>query len=195
MIESIDVNKIESNWNTFEKLCGKLPDENLNDLLNNFAERLIMCPASPRLDQYGAFPGGLIQHSLDVAGTMRKLSQAHQFDLPVESVLKVGLLHDIGKIGDLDNDLFVEQDSEWHREKLGQMYKYNENIQKMSVSHRTLFLLQKFNVSLTSDEWIAIQLAQGSHFEENRFYVGSEPTLAIILQQSKAIVIHKERHK
>ena len=195
MTENIDVNKIESNWNTFEKLCGKLPDENLGDLLNNFAERLIMCPASPRLDQYGAYPGGLIQHSLDVAGNMRKISQSYQFDLPIESVLKVGLLHDIGKIGDLDNDLFIEQDSEWHREKLGQMYKYNENIQKMSVSHRTLFLLQKFNISLTNDEWIAIQLAQGSHFEENRFYVGSEPSLAITLQQSKSIVIHKERHR
>jgi CRISPR/Cas system-associated exonuclease Cas4 (RecB family) len=126
---------------------------------------------------------------------MRKLSQTYQLDLPVESVLKVGLLHDIGKIGDLDNELFIEQDSEWHREKLGQMYKYNENIQKMSVSHRTLFLLQKFNISLTNDEWIAIQLAQGSHFEENRFYVGSEPSLAITLQQSKSIVIHKERHR
>ena len=195
MTENIDVNKIESNWNTFEKLCRKLPDENLDDLLNNFAERLIMCPSSPRLDQHGAFPGGLIQHSLDVTGTMRKLSQTYQLDLPVESVLKVGLLHDIGKIGDLDNELFIEQDSEWHREKLGQMYKYNENIQKMSVSHRTLFLLQKFNISLTNDEWIAIQLAQGSHFEENRFYVGSEPSLAITLQQSKSIVIHKERHR
>ena len=145
------------------------------------------------LDQYGAFPGGLIQHSLDVAGTMRKILQAHQFELPVESILKVGLLHDIGKIGDLDNDLFIDQDSEWHREKLGQMYKYNENLQKMSVSHRTLFLLQHFNVSLTNDEWISIQLAPGSHFEENRFYVGSEPTLAIVLQQAKSLVIHRDK--
>ena len=63
----------------------------------------------------------------------------------------------------------------------------------MSVSHRTLFLLQHFGVSLDEDEWLAIQLAQGSHFEENRFYVGSETTLGILLQQSKSLVIHKSK--
>ena len=71
------------------------------------------------------------------------------------------------------------------------MYKFNEKTSKMSVSHRTLYLLQSFGMTLTSEEWIAIQLAGGSHFEENRFYVGSEPTLALLLQQSKAIVNHE----
>ena len=61
----------------------------------------------------------------------------------------------------------------------------------MSVSHRTLYLLQHYGVTLSDDEWISIQLAQGSHFEENRFYVGSEPTLAILLQQAKCMVVHK----
>ena len=74
------------------------------------------------------------------------------------------------------------------------MYKFNENLQKMSTSHRTLSILQKFNVSLSDDEWIAIQLAQGSHFEENRFYVGSEPTLALLLQNSKSFVIHNTKN-
>ena len=71
------------------------------------------------------------------------------------------------------------------------MYKYNEDIQKMSISHRTLFLLQSFGINLSEEEWIAIQLAQGSHFEENRFYARNEPTLALILQQAKALAIHK----
>jgi 5-enolpyruvylshikimate-3-phosphate synthase len=99
-------------------------------------------------------------------------------------------LHDLGKVGDLENDFYVEQDSAWHREKLGQFYKYNEDLSKMSITHQTLFLLQHFGVTLTRDEWIAIQLSGGSHFEENRFYVGSEPTLALILQQAKQITVH-----
>ena len=41
---------------------------------------------------------------------------------------------------------------------------------------------------LTQEEWVAVQLAQGSHFEENRFYVGSEPTLALILQQANCMM-------
>ena len=191
MLKSLSPDKIESNWSMFDKLCRRLSDNNLNNLLDSLGERIVMCPSSTRLDQYSSYPGGLVEHSLDVTSTMRKINDSHDLGLQVSSILKVGLLHDMGKIGDLDHELFIVQDSEWHREKLGQMYKYNEDLQKMSVSHRTLFLLQRFNISLTSDEWIAIQLAQGSHFEENRFYVGSEPSLAIALQQAKSIVIHK----
>ena len=191
MSKSLSPDKMESNWETFDKLCRRLSDHNLNKLLDEHAERIIMCPASPRLDQYSAYPGGLVEHSLSVAGTLRGINDSQSLGLEVASILKVSLLHDLGKIGDSKRELFVDQDSDWHRDKLGQMYKYNEDLQKMSVSHRTLFLLQSFGVELTCDEWIAIQLAQGSHFEENRFYVGSEPSLALGLQQAKALVIHK----
>jgi hypothetical protein len=184
---------LENNWKTYEKLCQRLSNDNLNKLLEYLGERIVMCPATPRTDQYSCEPGGLVQHSLDTTIMMRTLNESLGFNLPIASILKVGLLHDIGKVGDLENDYFVEQDSDWHREKLGQHYKYNEDIQKMSISHRTLFLLNHFGIMLGVDEWIAIQLAQGSHFEENRFYVGSEPSLAILLQMSKSIAIHKER--
>jgi hypothetical protein len=190
-MSSTDYEKVKTNWETYEKLCKRLSDHSLNSLLEFLGERLVMCPASPRLDQGGAYPGGLVEHSIAVTACMRTINQAHDLEIPVTSLLKVGLLHDIGKVGGLELDLFVEQDSDWHREKLGQMYKYNEDLPKMSTSHRTLFLLQHFGVSLSSDEWLSIQLAQGGHFEENRFYVGSEPTLALILQQAKQMTLHK----
>jgi hypothetical protein len=126
-----------------------------------------------------------------ITAKMRKLNEIYELNIPTESIIKVGLFHDLGKVGDLEDDLFLEQDSSWHREKLGQMFKYNEDVEKMSISHRTLWILQNFGIKLTREEWVAIQLAQGSHFEENRFYVGSEPSLAIIIQQSKSIVSHK----
>lgn len=188
---NLDIDKIESNWQTYEKLLKRLCDDNLNNLLDNLADRLCTCPASMKIDQYGCTPGGLIQHSLDVTATMRNLNDSLELGLTVSSILKTGLLHDIGKIGDIENDYFLSQESEWHREKLGQMYRYNENIQKMSLSHRSLFLLQHYGVVLTEAEWIAIQLAQGSHFEENRFYARSEPTLGLILQQAKSLSIHR----
>ena len=108
-----------------------------------------------------------------------------------ETIFKVSLLHDIGRVGDEETDLFILQDSDWHREKLGQNYKYNESLEKMSITHRSLYLLQKFGVDLSREEWIAIQISGGSHFEENRFYVGSEPSVAILLQKSKSLVIHR----
>ena len=165
----------------------------LNKLLDDLGQRLVACPASPRKDQHGCYPGGLIEHALEVITVMRTLADAHGFPVSVASILKVGLLHEIGKVGDLEIDYFVEQDSSWHQEKLGQFYKYNEDLNKMSVSHRTLYLLQHYGVPLTKDEWLAIQLASGSHFEENRFYVGHEPSLAILLQQAKQGVIHRSK--
>ena len=190
-MSSADYEKIKSNWETYEKLCKKAVKHGIGDLLDALGERLVMCPSAPRVDQGGAYAGGLVEHSIAVTACMRTINQAHDLNISTNSILKVGLLHDIGKVGGLELDLFVEQDSDWHREKLGQMYKYNEDLSKMSTSHRTLFLLQHFGVALSGEEWLAIQLAQGSHFEENRFYVGSEPTLALILQQAKQMTLHK----
>ena len=186
------LSKLEQNWSTYEKLCRRLSDDSLNSLIDVLGERLVMCPASPRTSQYGCYPGGLLQHTLDTTIMMRTLNDAMGLGLPLPSILKVGLLHDIGKVGDLENDYFLEQESDWHREKLGQLYKYNEDIPKMSVSHRTLFLLQHFGISLSAEEWLAVQLAAGSHFEENRFYVGHEPPVAFLLQHAKSAVIHKD---
>ena len=190
----LDIEKIESNWNTFENLCNKICDDNLTVLLDTLSDRIASCPASSKESQYGAYHGGLVEHSLKVTMALRSVSDSHELNLPIRSILLVGLLHDIGKIGDLDNENFVYQDSEWHREKLGQMFKFNEDTERMSTSHRTLFLLQHFGISLTKDEWIAIQLAQGAHFEENRFYTGNEPTLAIALQHAKSMCVHLERN-
>lgn len=187
-----DLEQIKTNWETFEGLCRRLSDNRLNKLLDELGERLVMCPSAPNESQPGSYPGGLIEHSLRVTSNMRVLAKALNMDLQPANILKVGLLHEIGKIGDFSGAYFVEQDSDWHREKLGQVYKFNDDLNKMSVSHRTLFLLQHFGVELSKDEWIAIQLAGGSHFEENRFYVGHEPTLALCLQLAKRFAIHTD---
>jgi len=191
---SISLEKLEKNWETFQSLIIKSCGDSGEKLLSELGERMIMCPSSMKLDQHGAYPGGMIKHVLDVTMQMRNLNESVGLCKDPMSILKVGLLHDLGKVGDESSDLFLEQDSEWHRDKLGQMYKYNENLRKMSISHRTLCLLQKYGIPLSQDEWISIQLSQGSHFEENRFYVGHEPSLGILLQQSKSLVIHKEKN-
>jgi|TARA_R110000851_G_C12942900_1_gene552441 hypothetical protein len=186
----LEIEDIQKNWEMFESLIGMIEDENVSVMIGALENRLVTCPASQKKDQYGAYPGGLVEHSILVTNYLSKLNKLYSLSIPKKQILKVGLFHDFGKLGNLEGDLFIEQDSQWHIEKLGQMYKFNENIQKMSTSHRTLYLLQYFNVRLSEDEWIAVQIAQGNHFEENRFYVGAEPSLAMLLQQSKAAVLH-----
>ena len=183
------VEKMESLWAKYEKILSRFSDENINNLIETFGERILMCPHSTNQRDFGSYPGGVVEHSLEVASTMKKINESLNLGVSMSSILKVALLHEIGKVGDEDQSLFVTQDSSWHRENLGQNYKYNEKLSKMSVSHRTLYLLQKFNVDLTKDEWVAIQISGGSHFEENRFYVKSEPALAMLLQKSKSLSI------
>ena len=194
MSEDIDFEELQSRWETYDNLLRRLSDHNINKVLDDLGERLVMCPASTRTDQYGCTPGGLIEHALKVTSTMRTLNSSLEMNLSTASILKVGLLHELGKVGDLSRRYFIEQDSSWHREKLGQFYKYNEDLNKMSVSHRTLWLLQHYGVTLDNDEWLAVQLASGFHFEENRFYVNHEPSLALLLQQAKAATIHRTKN-
>ena len=182
-----DFETVKSNWDTFEKLCGRLSDDNINTLLTTLGERLITTPAATHDTRAGCFGGGLVQTSLEITSKMRKIASEFYPDIPVASILKVGLLHEIGKVGTLEEDLYLEQDSDWHREKLGQFYKYNENIDKSATPERSLYLLQHFGITLTHDEYYAIRLSQGSHLEENRFYAGSEPDLATCLQVAKRL--------
>ena len=185
------ISNIESQWETFKALCDKLSDENIGSLLDDLGERIVLCPYNQRESDPCSYPGGLIKFSLELAGAMRKLNKTFEMGVSTASIIKVALFHGIGKVGDLENDMYIPQDSDWHREKLGQLYKINESISKMSTTHRGLFTLQRYGVALTREEWLAIQLSGGSHFEENRFYVGDEPDLAVLLQSAKRIVEHK----
>lgn len=187
----LDISTIEKNWKTYEMLAGKLSNEKVDMLIEAMGERICLAPAATHTDTAGCYQGGLVQNALMVTSYMRKLNDVYELDIPIQSVIKIGLFHDIGRVGDLEDNLLVEQNSKWHREKLGQMYKYSEEVEKMSISHRGLWILQSFSVPLTRDEWVAMQVAQGSHFEENRFYVGSTPSLGLIAQQAKSIVSHK----
>jgi len=180
---------LEVTWSTYEKLCRKLDDPGVNRLLDELGERLIVCPFATKTSQKGCEPGGLINYHLGVTDVMRKVSAAVGDGCSTKSILKVGLLHEIGKVGDEVNNLFLDQDSSWHREKLGQLYKYNEQVQKMPVAQRTLYLLQRCGVNLTLDEWIAIQVSQGLHCEENKFYIGSLPPLAVLLNSARSLFL------
>lgn len=183
----MDAETIEKNWNKYESLCKRFSDPALDNLLDHLGERIAICPFSPRTDLVGCYPGGLVDMSLKIFANMRKINDTldEEIRVSVPHLLKVGLLHDLGKVGDAENDHFLDQDSDWHRDKLGQMYKYNESLPKMTYAHRSLFLLQNFGVKLDQFEWEAIATSGGMHLEENRFYAGSKNNLSKILLSSR----------
>ena len=55
------------------------------------------------------------------AGIYNPTELGAKFNL-AKSLVKISLLHELGKLGDPENELYIPQDSDWHREKLGQNY-------------------------------------------------------------------------
>ena len=70
-MSKMTMEEIKANWQTYESLCNRLEDKNIDNFLNELGERIVICPASTKTDQYNAYSGGLVKHMLDVATTMR----------------------------------------------------------------------------------------------------------------------------
>jgi|6_EtaG_2_1085325.scaffolds.fasta_scaffold00372_5 hypothetical protein len=193
---SDNLSEIERNWNLFTKLCEKtdVNAEAISGLLDELGDRIVMCPSRDRNTWVTCKTGGLVENALNTFRIIRSLDEVMKWNTPIGSLILVSLFYNIGKIGDLDgNDLFLPQDSDWHREKLGQLYKYNPDIERMSTPHQSLFILQSFGVVLSQDEWLAIATSFGPAFDENKFYVGHETQLALLLQQAVRLVQEEEK--
>lgn len=99
-------------------------------------------PASTMLSLHNAFPGGLIDHLLRVASYATKINEMlpEPMRQKKESVIRVSLLHGIGKVG-----LYIPNKSEWHIKNQGKMYEFNEELTSMTVGERSIFYLIKYD--------------------------------------------------
>ena len=149
---------IKKNWNTFKTILNRLDDENINGMLEQIGERICLAPANANNKQYGCYPGGIVVASTKLAKAMQALNEFHGTPVDIKSVYKVGLLHDIGRIGTLSDDWLLPQDSDWHREKLGNEFKVNMELPRMSHLHRTMLLLNQFQIKLTEEELSLIHI-------------------------------------
>ena len=192
---SLTPEQIAENFDKYRSLCEKLGDraESALVLVDSLGERLALCPASSRKDYHSAFPGGLVDHSLRVLTNALKLSKAMGWELSRESLIIGCLFHDLGKVGDHQTDYYVPQDSEWHRDKLGEMYKHNKSLQYMTVPDRGVWLCQHFGLKLTQDEWLSIKLNDGQYAEENALYKMKEPQLVDAVHMADLISTKQEK--
>jgi hypothetical protein len=174
---SLEPEKIAENFDKFRSLCERLGDrsESALKMVDSLGEQLAMCPASGRKEYHSSFPGGLVDHSLRVLGNAMKVTKAFGWDIPKDSLIISSLFHDIGKVGVAEDDgtvtdYYVPQDSDWHREKLGEMYKYNKEMQYMTTPQRSVHLCQSFGLRLKQDEYLSILLNDGFVLDENKSY-------------------------
>jgi hypothetical protein len=126
------------------------------ELVDKLADMgLFETPASTMLSLHNAFPGGLVDHLLRVTSYAVKLNDMLPESLkqPKESVVRVSLLHSIGKIG-----LYSLCKSEWHIKNQGKMYEFNEDLTSMTIGERSIYYIMSngFGSILSDIEYQAI---------------------------------------
>jgi hypothetical protein len=193
--------QIAKNWDFLMKLIDDYIEEprrtQLKDFYSKFQERIIMMPASYKKEYHNAFPGGYVDHVIRVIIGAIKLNEVwkemhvDQSTYTLEELVFSALNHDLGKIGDEENESYIPQTDQWRKDKLGEDYMFNEKLAFASVPDRSLFLLQSHNIKYTFNEMVAIQTHDGIYDEGNKKYLmtfapGQKPrtSLPYILHQA-----------
>ena len=176
----LTADQISSNWDSILQIIKtNFKDERqekLFELFNHFEDRMNLAPASGKVHYHNCFTGGYIHHVLNVIELAKKLSimwtelNPDFKDYTDEELIFVALTHDLGKIGDLDNDYYTPADQTWKIDR-GEMYDHNKNLQFMKVPDRTLFLLQHFEIKINEKEYLGIYLHDGLYDDKNKSYL------------------------
>ena len=169
--------KIEQNYIKFMEYIDADPRaEQLRAMYDVMKDELTLAPASGKVHFHNAWPGGYLDHVLRVTETALKMASLYKtlegdVNFTKQELVFAALHHDLGKLGNPDEGPhYVDQDSDWHR-KRGEMYKLNDNVQYFKVTDRALFLLQKFNIQITQNEWLGIKLSDGLYDEGTKSYL------------------------
>lgn len=149
------------NKERFLSLCQKIHREGMSDLLNWLEKTdFYTCPASSRF--HGAYPGGLLQHSLNVYDEAVRLLAAYpEIEISEESVIISTLFHDLCKV-----NYYSVQKKNRKNEETGMWEKYdayvvNEKFHFGGHGSKSVFLLQNF-IKLTPEEAVAINCHMAS---------------------------------
>lgn len=178
----LEAEQIAENWKKFlEIIETTITGDRKNQLLdfyNKYEDRFMMMPASHKPQYHSCFPGGYIYHVLKVIeGSFLlhyvwKNMGCHE-TYTIEELIFSAINHDLGKFGDENEESYIEQEDQWRRDKLGEMYTFNTNLEFMSVPDRSLWLLNNHGISYTKNEMLAIRLHDGLYAEANKPYLVS----------------------
>jgi len=190
--------KLEKNWDLFYSIVQRIEDTTVRDSLLSLCDeqkdRFAAAPASTRTDFTGAYPGGLIRHSLSVFTLSKNLNKSLLFKEDIDSLIVASLFHDFGKIGNDEEDYYIDQESSWHRDR-GMMYELNPNIAKTHPSQRSLWwLTNKEKCPLKEKEMYAIASLSklGQMYSSDLYEV---PPLSVILQTAVRVACIKGKNK
>ena len=173
--------QIQANWEVFlDNINVHITGDRKEKLLSfykKYEERIILMPAAHKKEYHNAFPGGYVEHVNRVVRCALKQYElwkeegADMSTFTLEELIFSAINHDLGKMGDEENESYIPQTDQWRKDKLGEDYMFNKKVPFASVPDRGLFLLQSHGVQYTFNEMLAIQTHDGLYDEGNKKYL------------------------
>ena len=207
-MKELKLSEIQKNWDRLRNLINNTFEgerlEKLNKMYDYFEDRMCVAPASGTEHFHNAHVGGYVEHVLHVVDLALKFTNVWEadgatIDFTVEEIIFAALHHDLGKIGDLEEDYYIPQESEWHRKNRGEIFTHNPKLNYMTVTDRAIFLLNHFGLDMSEKEYIGIRLTDGLYEEANKkYYITYTPgntlktNIAYILHQADMAASHIE---
>jgi len=152
----------------------------LLNLYTTYADRIATSPASGKVHYHSSFIGGYVYHVLNMINCTKKISDLWlslngKPTYTEEEMYFACLNHDLGKIGNLDHEYYVQTEEQW-KIKRGQVFDFNPKLQYMAIQDRSIFLLQHFGIKMTETEYIGIKIHDGLYDEGNKsYYITYDP--------------------
>jgi len=174
---------IKNNWDSLIEIVSETFEgerkEKLLEMYEHFKNRMIMAPASGTAHFHLCTPGGYVQHILNIVHYSKLFYQiwkdngAFVDDYTTEELIFAALHHDLGKVGDMNEDNYLPNPSEWHIKNQGKTYVANPDLKFMSPPDRGIWILNQFNIKMTQNEYLGIKLTDGMYDEGNIQYLKS----------------------
>jgi hypothetical protein len=180
---NLTAEQIQDNWNELlsyiEEYISEPRKDKLLEFYEQYADRLMLMPAAHKKEYHNAFPGGYVEHVLRVIRCAIKQAELWNSEgcdmttFTTEELVFSALNHDLGKMGDEEQESYIPQTDNWRREKLGEDYMFNTKVPFSSVPDRGLYMLQSHGIQYTFNEMLAIQTHDGLYDKANEKYLMS----------------------
>ena len=175
----MEAEQIQKNWERhlaiIDKFIAEERKEQILEMVNYLEEKLVLAPASGKSHFHNAFPGGYIDHVNRVVHCALKTKALWEemgadINFTEEELVFSALFHDLGKVGDGEKEGYLRQTDQWRQKNLNEQYTPNKELPFMLIQDRSLYLLQKFNIKLSHNEYMAIRLHDGIYDDANKAY-------------------------
>ena len=135
-------------------------------------------PAS-RKDHLG-YPGGLLEHSLNVLTLARDLAKSWESTIPKDSITISALLHDLGKMGDHGKPNYAENYLKDGSRSSAKPYITNTNLVYIPHEVRSVMIAERY-IYLSEEEERAILWHNGLYGQFRNDITGKETELYMII--------------